>query len=344
MLASQIPAKFQVPFAADATPGTTIRTIPLTTSAPGAASFELGFPPLTFTPIPSGGQAPDGRDFNGILNASTSWDQWFQAGGPVAWDSAFSTAIGGYMKGSVVAAATLGNYWISTADNNTSDPDTGGANWAVFLPGLLNIQVFTSSGPYTPTSGTNKIIVEVVGGGAGGGGAPATTSGQISVGAPGPAGAYGKSLITSGFAGTTVTVGAQGVGRAGAAGTAGGTSSFGAFVSAPGGPGGVIFGPSTNLFISGGAVSAIATGGNIINATGGPSGVTFTLNDTGDGFGGPGGSSFFGGGGTAVPASFNGSAAQTPGSGGSGTSNAGAGSALTGGNGAPGIVIIYELR
>ena len=81
--ASQIPSKFGVPFAASATPGTTIRTIPLMTSTPGAASLTLGFPPITFTPIPSGGMAPDGRDFNGILNASTSWDQWFQLGGPI---------------------------------------------------------------------------------------------------------------------------------------------------------------------------------------------------------------------------------------------------------------------
>lgn len=134
---SQIPAKFQAPFAYQATTGY-IRSIPLNPGSSVAASLSLGFPPLTATPVEAGGTPPNIQDFNGILNQITAWSQWNQAGGPVVYDSAFSTAIGGYPKGAILAnASTVGAFWISTVDNNTSNPDTGGANWTGFtLTGL----------------------------------------------------------------------------------------------------------------------------------------------------------------------------------------------------------------
>jgi hypothetical protein len=99
----------------------------------GAASFTTGFPPLTFSPIASGGVPPWGNDFNGILQQITGWNQWQAAGGVVPWDSAFSTAVGGYPKNAVVASATtFARMWVSQVDGNTTNPDTGGANWAKF--------------------------------------------------------------------------------------------------------------------------------------------------------------------------------------------------------------------
>lgn len=130
MKASDIPTKFQVAFAASAS-GANVRPIPLTTIDPTAASQQLGFPPETFTPLDAGGVAPDGRDMNGVLNMATAWDRWMSAGAPVPYDGAFSSTIGGYPAGTVLAAATLGQFWLSTADDNTSNPDTGGANWAL---------------------------------------------------------------------------------------------------------------------------------------------------------------------------------------------------------------------
>lgn len=55
--------------------------------------------------------------------------------------------------------------------------------------GLLNIQTFTSSGTYTPTPGTTKVIVEVVGGGASGGSCAATTGSTASGASGGGSGA-----------------------------------------------------------------------------------------------------------------------------------------------------------
>lgn len=135
MKATDIPTRFAEPFAKNAS-GTYKRTVPVTTLDPVAASLDIGFPPDTFVPVGAGGTAPDGRDVNGILFASTSWNQWQGAGGPIPYDATFATAIGGYPKGAIVASATtFGAYWLCTTDDNTTDPDAGGAGWVSFLAG-----------------------------------------------------------------------------------------------------------------------------------------------------------------------------------------------------------------
>lgn len=132
MLAASIPAKFNIPWG-NAAGGGFIRTIPQASQIgvqDGAASLTDGFPPLNFTPVASGGVPPFGQDMNGILKQITQWSQWYSAGGPRKWDSAFSSAVGGYPIGAIVdSAITLGILWLSTADNNTSNPDAGGTNW-----------------------------------------------------------------------------------------------------------------------------------------------------------------------------------------------------------------------
>jgi hypothetical protein len=57
-------------------------------------------------------------------------DVWMCAGGGFPYNSAFQTAIGGYPKGARVLMASGNGYWVSTTDNNVTDPDTGGAGWA----------------------------------------------------------------------------------------------------------------------------------------------------------------------------------------------------------------------
>lgn len=132
MLSSDIPAKFVQAFAKNAT-GTYKRAIPNTTGDANAASLNLGFPPNTFVDEGAGGKPPDGRDFNGLLNQDTAWAWWQAAGGAVLFDSAFSTAVGGYPKYAVLASTTLGRLWQSQVDNNTTNPDSGpSANWKVF--------------------------------------------------------------------------------------------------------------------------------------------------------------------------------------------------------------------
>lgn len=131
MLASSIPAYLPEPWGTSATGGT-IRSIPTTTSDPNAASLALGFPANNFVSVLLGGVGPNGEDFNGIFNWLSAINQWFQAGGQAVYNSAFSAAIGGYPNGAVLVKASGTGFWRSSVDNNTSDPDTGGANWTSF--------------------------------------------------------------------------------------------------------------------------------------------------------------------------------------------------------------------
>jgi hypothetical protein len=131
MLASQIPTLFQLPFANNAGAGY-IRSIPKNSEVGlinGAASLYDGFPPLCFQPIESGGFAPFGQDFNGILYQITAGVQWLQAGGLAVYNATLQTAIGGYPAGAVLVKASGNGFWISAVDNNLTDPDTGGAGW-----------------------------------------------------------------------------------------------------------------------------------------------------------------------------------------------------------------------
>ena len=133
------PQKFSIPFASSA--GSAYITYPLPTASQigvknCAASLTDGEPPLTMQSAASGGCAPFGQDFNGIFKQITQWNQQTQAGAVPAYDSAFSSSIGGYPEGSILSQASNPScFWVSQTDNNASDPDTGGANWTSACPG-----------------------------------------------------------------------------------------------------------------------------------------------------------------------------------------------------------------
>ncbi|MAL01003.1 MAG: hypothetical protein CL536_02465 [Alcaligenaceae bacterium] len=139
--------------------------------------------------------------------------------------------------------------------------------WSIFLwprilssGRLLNVQYFTSSGSYTPTAGTKRVLVEVVGGGGGGG------AGNIdnSFGGGGAGGGYARKMIdvSTLTVPETVTIGAGGAAGTSGGGSTGGTTSFGGHVSANGGAAGAS--------ASGGGYAAGGSGvGGDMNITGG---------------------------------------------------------------------------
>jgi len=207
---------------------------------------------------------------------------------------------------------------------------------------LIGVQVITATGTYTPTVGTNSIIVDLVGGGGGGGGAAATTGAQMSMGSGGGYGGWVRGRFTSGFSAAAVTIGAAGVGGTGASGTAGGNSTFLTLTAGGGGPGTLPgFGPSTVNYALNGGVGGSATGG-FLNVPGAP-GPSFTAagisipSVSGEGAGGA-----FGAGGPAALPNAAGNGASGFGAGGGGADNLGSQPARTGGNGAPGVFIVYE--
>lgn len=138
MLDSSAPLKFSAVWGVSADPGTINYPVPVPSQegiTNGAASFTTGFPPNCFIPYASGGAGPFGKDFNGVLKQATAGLQWVQAGGPWVYDNTFQSAIGGYPSGAVIMSATApGKFWLSSTDNNVTNPDTGGAGWAVFPP------------------------------------------------------------------------------------------------------------------------------------------------------------------------------------------------------------------
>lgn len=146
MLLSNQPTKVQVPFANSGTKN----AIPIPSQigvTPGAASFTDGFPPLTFTPLASGGVPPAGADFNGIFNAITQILRWACGGGHFTYDSAWSTANGGYPKGALLLKADGTGYWKNLVDGNTTNPDSGGSNWAEpFLGNTTGVSIPDSAG------------------------------------------------------------------------------------------------------------------------------------------------------------------------------------------------------
>lgn len=134
MLASSKPDSIQLPFGADAGAGY-IRVIPVASQIGinnGEASYTDGFVPLNATPVASGGIPPDIRDMNGILNAISAGLQWVQVGGFPRYNSTFASQIGGYPQGAILVNASGTGFFISTADNNTSNPNSGGSNWNQF--------------------------------------------------------------------------------------------------------------------------------------------------------------------------------------------------------------------
>ena len=162
MQSSNIPSKIPLPFANAAGSGY-VNTIPVTSQigiTNGRASLADGFPPLTFTPIASGGVPPFGSDMNGILKEITTIQQWQQAGGFFVYDSAFSTIVGGYPKGAILLASSLTGLWISSVENNTTNPDTGGAGWvSLAFEGSQAITVTSADVTLTQAQSAYPVLV-----------------------------------------------------------------------------------------------------------------------------------------------------------------------------------------
>lgn len=121
-------------------------TIPDTTTGFGVASFTGGFPNETMLDPTSGGIAPDGKDFNGILNQLSQHQVWLNAGGQYKYDAALATAAGGYALGAVVQSDDNTKSYVNMLDGNSSNPNTGGANWSVWSDSGLRAELALSTG------------------------------------------------------------------------------------------------------------------------------------------------------------------------------------------------------
>lgn len=210
---------------------------------------------------------------------------------------------------------------------------------------LLNVQVITATGTYTPTAGTNTAIVEMVGGGGATAGVPASSSSANFASGGAGAGSYAKFLWRSPVA-TAVTIGAAGT-SSGGTGSSGGSTIFGSLATAPGGSGNTYAQATGAALIanggSGGAEPTISSSVKKIDSHRGQPGSPAVMINSGSGSGNNGGNSRLGTGGLG---SGNGAGSEGSGygagGGGSmrGTNNTG--SSAAGANGTAGLIIVWE--
>lgn len=203
---------------------------------------------------------------------------------------------------------------------------------------------------YVPSVGATHGLVEVQGAGGGGGGAASTGASTRSSGGGGGAGGYARALIDlSVIDSATITVGVAGNGANGN--NAGGNGSPSSYadgtntITGNAGNGGNSMASTSGNSRTGGGNGGAASGGDIV--IGGQSGGdTLVSNNGGVVMGGLGGDSALGLGG-AIQTTSNGNSpglnGSGYGSGGSGAANGTSESATTGGNGADGVVIIWEF-
>lgn len=346
MQSSSSPRKLSIPFADSGEK----RTIPNTSQIGienGWASYPDGFPPLTRISLAAGGVPPSGFDFNGVLYDISNAAKWSATGGHYKYDSAFSSAIGGYPKGAILANTESDGFWQSITENNTTNPDAGGAGWISASSGrLISIVRITSTSTYTASPGVKSVIVYCQGAGGAGGGAAPTSATTSSPAGGGGAGALSVAKLTTGFSGASVIIGSGGLGVSNAAGGNGGPTSFGGVITAGGGQGGARSAAFTPpLYSTPGPGGSGIAGANLYGKAGDSGTIGICFNPI-TAVGGAGAQSTYGGGGNPVGVStataVNGQPGSGYGAGGSGGVSAGGAGPATGGNGSAGIVFVYE--
>lgn len=264
--------------------------------------------------------------------------------GVPAWSGAMTNGqliIGSTGASPVVATLTAGA-------GITITNSAGGISIAAIASGAftaMNVQTFSTSGTYTPTTGMKYILCRAAAGGGGGGGADANPGSTSSAGNGGGSGSFSEGLFTAAQVGAskTVTIGAGGTAGSGGTGGTGGVTSFGALMSTNGGTGGGqgpargAFSPTPTVGVGGAAGS-----GGYNNFRGGSGGVGFASATTN--CSGMGAWSFYGGGGQSfVNATGTGSSTAANGAGGSGATGLAGSAAQAGGAGGGGYMEIIEF-
>ena len=159
-MAAPTPSFVPLAFAANAA-GPYRNTIPLNTATPGRASFDLGFPPITMTPVISGGRPPLGQDVNGILYMLSSHTVYQQTGQPYRWSADVAAAVGGYAVGTLLGSTDGSTLWYNLTVNNTSNPDAAGAGWvAMWSYGITPVSGLTGGvRTLTPAEAAKSVLV-----------------------------------------------------------------------------------------------------------------------------------------------------------------------------------------
>ena len=92
------------------------------------ASWKAGFPPDTRLPKDLGGEAPDGLDFNGVLNILSQAVVFLQKGNAYQFDASLAP----YPIGALVRSNDNLTTYQSTVPNNSNNPNNNMTGWRVY--------------------------------------------------------------------------------------------------------------------------------------------------------------------------------------------------------------------
>ena len=92
------------------------------------ASWKAGFPPDTRLPKDVGGEAPDGLDFNGVLNILSQAVVFLQKGNAYQFDVSMAP----YPIGALVRSNDNLTTYQSTVPNNSNNPNSNMSGWRVY--------------------------------------------------------------------------------------------------------------------------------------------------------------------------------------------------------------------
>ncbi|MFZ4835750.1 gp53-like domain-containing protein [Rouxiella sp. Mn2063] len=120
------PKKQPVPFGIN---GQRESLLPTTPAGDNTASYDVGFPPVTMILKAAGGLPPKGQDMNQILYELSALSRWFSSGAISSYDASFSSSIGGYPRGAIVIGDDGITRYLNSVDDNTTNPNSGGAGW-----------------------------------------------------------------------------------------------------------------------------------------------------------------------------------------------------------------------
>ena len=154
----QQPTRITVTWAADGNKNT-INVDRTASDENNKATYRTGFPQVTMTPKASGGLPPFGKDMNGILADITSMLQYHQAGMTYPFDDDFADAIGGYNRGALVLQDDKTGFWVSTVNENTSNPEIDGNNWVPLNTGALRLTLTNANRTLTPAQAAHPVVI-----------------------------------------------------------------------------------------------------------------------------------------------------------------------------------------
>lgn len=128
------------------------------------ASLKAGFPPDTRIPKDIGGEAPDGLDFNGVLNILSQAIVFLQKGNAYQFDVSMAP----YPIGALVRSNDNLTTYQSTVPNNSNNPNSNMTGWRVYNGKDFLVNDLTTGGTDKAlTAEQGKLLLAMFGNGLG---------------------------------------------------------------------------------------------------------------------------------------------------------------------------------